>query len=506
MDVHLARDDLNLSLLPPEILHRIASYLPCSTILSLCFSCRQLYALCYDRLVFRRCAKNALYEDRYTHFPTLSYPSLYEWDVESLASATTTEVDSEDSWCSAPDEQPTSDEEWDFHNWGPGRLELRLAPHFEWLATWPNADVFNDISAGEGARIAWAIEKSQRLFNVELELQPWDRSPQWQEGGWIKWLPHLLALGHKSCLELKPWSFQRLLFEPDADWEDPDFSNGKPWRNQSASEYVCIGFCIVLLILVLAEGNPGLNDIHAVHDLLEDFCLPRPNACYIGEQLDWLLMEAGDIREFDLKDRYSVILRTIFSIWCSFNLEETPLPSIHRMPVAWTLQMPVPFRTPAEAFSAFHLSTNQLVEYLSGEWVGGGKDIKGFGPQGTTMPPPSTDICFEVQSSPTPCDSDIIALIHSSTGQDGYGSFSMEGTVSTEGEVWLTKLYAEELRKVKYSPQSPTFRFRGVITPFGISGVWEEDEGIHPTNGKPMRSRRGFFWLWKKEWTHEWPR
>jgi hypothetical protein len=50
----------------------------------------------------------------------------------------------------------------------------------------------------------------------------------------IQGLPHLIALGHLSSLELKPWTLQRLLFAPDTDFGD----GNQPKKNPYTSEYI----------------------------------------------------------------------------------------------------------------------------------------------------------------------------------------------------------------------------------------------------------------------------
>ena len=186
-----------LESLPVEVLHRIASSLPCSSIFNLCFSSRRLYAACYDNIVFKHNAAQAIHEVRYTHLPDLegcrpgSDCTFCWWcpydafDEKSLPSGTTTEVDSEDEWYEEPEERLEEDEEWDFSNWGPSIIERRMMPHEEWLLNWPQARVFNELSASDSACIAHAVEKAQTRFNVIQTALPRDLSQLWTDERWI---------------------------------------------------------------------------------------------------------------------------------------------------------------------------------------------------------------------------------------------------------------------------------------------------------------------------------
>ncbi|KAJ4299042.1 hypothetical protein N0V90_004286 [Kalmusia sp. IMI 367209] len=424
-----------------------------------------------------------------------------------MTSQTTTEVDSDDEWYPEPDEGIAQEDDWDYDDWGPDVIQRRGAPQLQWLLDWPGSSVFDGLSIRNSARVAYAVAKAQTCFNIGLKYQTRDLSQQWTEGRWIHWLPQLIALGHVSCLSVKPWTLQRLLFKPESNWWDDSvgaFPDAR--RNPCTQEYTTVGFCMLALLLIYMETIPRIADDSTDQqtDLGEQFCLPEPNAYYIWEQIDWLLMDTHDIRDFNLTDKYCVILRLIFVIWASQRSSHTPFPSLHRIPLSATLGSPIPFHTSPDIFYDIHLSGSQLLDYLSGEWLGWCKDLSGW--QASEVPPPFKNIHFTVRDSHPPYSADIIALVSSPTGEDGWGPFTLEGTVSVEGEIWLTKLYAKHLRQDRYSRTGTTWRYRGAITPFGISGAFEEDTGIHPPSGRLVRRRQGFFWLWKTDWCHDWPR
>ena len=263
-------------------------------------------------------------------------------------------------------------------------------------------------------------------------------------------------------------------------------------RNSSPGIYITVGFCMVLLTLVCMEARPlGSSD-----EIRLQFCLPNAGEYSISDHIEYYIMDCQKIAEFDLDHCYSIIWRLILSIITCQRPDHTPLPSVHRLPLASALGSPIPFRTSANVFVRSCLSSSQLATYFSGDWTGWSYDHGHY--QGHPIPPPMEDLYFTVESPHPPYAADVIALVSSSTGRDGWGPFTLEGTVSVNGEVWLSKLYAEHLRGNPWAREGGLWTYRGVVTPFGISGVFLTVKGPHPTF-------QGYFWIWKKEWSHDWP-
>lgn len=261
---------------------------------------------------------------------------------------------------------------------------------------------------------------------------------------------------------------------------------------------------MLTLLLIWVETKPvlpaGADDVH-VEDISGNFCIPEPFGYSILEDLDWLLKEPYHIEDFDLDDRYSVILRLLFSTWYKRRSHHTPYPSVHRLPFASTLGSPIPFSTPAGVFTRCCPSGLELTSYLDGDWLGWCRDSGRY--QGHPIPPPSENIHFKISHPHPPYASSIAALISSATGNDAWGAFTLEGTVSTDGEVSLKKVYAEQQLYFLSSEQGATYRYRGGITPFGISGMFEKEIRYHTCGLR--RQPEGHFWFWKKDWSLEWP-
>jgi hypothetical protein len=194
MDAFSSSDSARLDLLPTEVLQRVASFLPFSSILALCFVNRRLYTACYHRAVFKHSAIDALHEDRYTSLVELQeydcqgcvWRQIEILDQESLSSETTTEISSNDEWYPEPEEELQSEDEWDSSDWGPDIIQLRAKPSREWLKRWPSPGLFSHLSSSESARIACAVERAQQCFNVSLTHQSRDLSQLWTEGRWIE--------------------------------------------------------------------------------------------------------------------------------------------------------------------------------------------------------------------------------------------------------------------------------------------------------------------------------
>jgi hypothetical protein len=317
----------------------------------------------------------------------------------------------------------------------------------------------------------------------------------------IQGLPHLIALGHLSSLELKPWTLQRLLFAPDTDFGD----GNQPKKNPYTSEYIAAGFCMLTLMLMWMETKPSISEgsESEQEDISEQFCLPDPNAYFVWERMDCVLEEACDIRDFELDDRYSIVLRLIFSIWYYQRSHNTPFPSVHLLPFSAVLGSPIPFRTPSNFLIRHCIPGAQLDAYLSGAWVGWSRSF--HGPDYPRVQPCLQGIHFAVSKPHPPYAANVVALISSSSGKDRWGSFTLEGTVSVDGEVWLRQLYAESLHRDIHSRPIAIWRYRGFITPFGIAGPYEQYKSHISYNVRIAPRREGLFWLWKKEWTHDWP-
>ena len=113
-----------------------------------------------------------------------------------------------------------------------------------------------------------------------------------------------------------------------------------------------------------------------------------------------------------------------------------------------------------------------------GEWVGFYCYSIGVGDDDPAQIDPAMEgIHFQVTQE----DASDLLLING-RGRDGVGPFGLRGRCSRRsGRVEMEKNYEATLVR---------WRWRGAITPFGITGSWESG----PAWG-------GWFWIWKRSWT-----
>ncbi|KAF1953023.1 hypothetical protein CC80DRAFT_537811 [Byssothecium circinans] len=298
----MARAVAALDTLPTELLHRIAASLSCSSI-NLCFSNRTLYVALYDRLVFKRSAVDVLFVDKYHELPELEDVHVEDWELQSCASEASMEDSEDEDWWSALEEEvPDPGDDWDYADWGPDERQRKASASEDGYLNWSQASIFHALSSGDSARIAFAVEKANRLFNVAPHDQPWNRMKQWENESLVTWLPHLIALRHNSVMALRPEAFQLIIWAPsilEAIEED-----GSPVRSPSYPDYVAVGFCMVALLLKRAEtifpGDRGMDGFEAIREF---FWSRRIGCVDIEGDLKRTLEESWDALKFDFKDR-----------------------------------------------------------------------------------------------------------------------------------------------------------------------------------------------------------
>jgi hypothetical protein len=333
--------------LPSEILHRIALHLPCSAILRVCFTNRALYSACYDRLVFKRCAIGPIFEPRYNHYPELDDVPMEDWELESCPSEASDENSEDEEWFELFEEELSPEDDWDMNDWGPNAAQIVAQRQQDWYAQWGES-VFDALSAGDSARIAFAVQLAERYFNVskahhmvqnttnqtfQRTIEPpecWvryreDRScwsprishAQWKAGDFLRWFPHLLALRHPSSLSVLPESLHCLLWEPDIYdlIEKEDYTGVDP--NPSTPDFCAVSFCLMTLMLLRMEKRrrmPTDPDDH--NDFLTDPFWNRGLHNYDPlVELGVLLRKESLLRDYDLS-RYgmAIVLYMLFYV------------------------------------------------------------------------------------------------------------------------------------------------------------------------------------------------
>jgi hypothetical protein len=75
--------------------------------------------------------------------------------------------------------------------------------------------------------------------------------------------------------------------------------------------------------------------------------------------------------------------------------------------------------------------------------------------------------------------------------------YRLKGHINADGEVWFKRTYIGPADGGIVREDTNPSSFRGVMTPFGIVGVWHIDY-VWRAGKRPFLS--GFFWLWRKDW------
>ena len=488
-----------LEFLPAELLHEIALYLPCSSILRLSFTSRRLYATCFDQAVFKRNAVSAIYEDKYHLLPPLDDVMVEDWELETCDSeASNEDSDLEEWWPDFEEEEISKEDDWDYSDWGPTKQQIIIEKQEQRFLKWPGRRIFDGLSANNNARIAFAVEKASSYLNVTLDQQPKDRSNDWREGNFLHWFPHLIALRHPVCLTLKPEHLQMLLWHPDH-WDSKRMDS--PPRNPSTAEYINVAYCILALLLFRLETIPRSLIHQENHDAAhEPFWSIHPNGIDMSEdiyrELYLRTLKVDGAEQVNYNDRYALLVYILLRVWTNMESHDVPCPLLDRLPLTTKTNKPIPFHTPPEHVPAFMLTKEEFAEYLPGDWVCWCTDGRRFDSWETY---PAQNMTLRPRD-PKPVDEAWCAAVldEDSGGEDVYGPFTLTGTVASSGEVLLKRTYAKHVTH----PESDIglfAEFRGYITPFGMVGQW-----MTINTWRSVNSWRffGFYWMWRKDWCY----
>ena len=149
-----------------------------------------------------------------------------------------------------------------------------------------------------------------------------------------------------------------------------------------------------------------------------------------------------------------------------------PPPSPYRIPFQSLSGICIPFSGDNFVREAY-LPVMTSVPFLeSGEWVGYYSYSMNLHP--ARFDPPMERIQFAA-------DPELGSYGLQASGVDSVGSFTLNGSVSENGVVEMTKTYA----------QGFSWKWNASMTPFGIVGAWGRGNTSH-----------GHLWLWKREWSY----
>ena len=506
----------SLDALPTEILHRICLHLPCSSILNICFTNRILYSACYDQLVFKRCAIKPVFQHRYNDLLELDHVDVEDWELESCASEASAEKSDDEDWYPFFGEEALNPEdEWVMDDWGPDALHQIIQRQQDWYTTWGEFSVFDALSAGDSACIAFSVEKAESYFNARKAHRiPLVNHTQWESGDFIQWFPHLLAIRHPSALYAEPESLHLLLWVPEI-LDVIELEQDVIGRNPSTPDFLAISFSLVTLMLLRMETVPrrkASDRLGSRVDIREPFWSQELKGYDLVSDLGALLNETWDLESYDMKTHgVPMVLWMLFFAVAPFQTDKAaPLPTLQKVPTWEYFGEVVPWKTGVEDIVMWRGDAEKLKHWMNGEWAGWYTDRRC--PNGYEVMPPVTSVQFVLlkptasnlqpsfpeSSSATisgPSAETIAVIDGSSSWVEEYGACKFCGHINSDGEVRFTRTYIRPVDGWLMGEVVNTSTFRGIVTPFGIVGVWQVDcKHPHPN---------GFFWFWKKDWCLE---
>ncbi|KAF9693560.1 hypothetical protein EKO04_008255 [Ascochyta lentis] len=446
---------MTLLALPNELLQHIARFLPCSSLLQLIRVNHQIHTACYDQLVVKDIAQNAL----------RNTPSVVDYLLDLYRQ--------------------------------PGRVELTP----EQLG-WPEGEALLEESSFEDkVRIAYAVEQLMRLST--LEPAAWLTATT---SGMAEWLPHLLALHHPAtwCLEpdmfllphgqlgqLNTSSTTSLLMNRWLSRTTDQARDKLASTKLQALHFINFSFILSYTTLQrLASTNIsgdvlslfiGHFDPKRVYS--QSLLGTQSSAALVIQRLSERIPGYGTfIRDFTLTQASPALLLLLVAVASTYHSrEQRVLPVPARIPFSKLLNVPKIYHRSAELFTTCHYKYMATPDFLSGRWMGYYSDHRITDRMPQVDPPmQNIDMLVHEPTEEARTRLRISAVIDRGTrGYDAHGDFLLSGRVREDGLVSVAK---------QYLGLGISWTWTGRITPFGIVGVWG------------MNSFGGYFWIFKEEW------
>ncbi|KAH6875268.1 hypothetical protein BKA58DRAFT_379515 [Alternaria rosae] len=440
----------NLLLLPNELTQHIASFLPCSSALSLSRANRQLRTICNDDVVFHNIAQ---YD--------LGQYLLSENGIE-LSETHWAETDSALAKTSLQE-------------------TIRIAYAAE-----------RCIKALLETGDAWTLLRAKGVNTYELS----------------RWLPHIMALHHPVASQLKPETFLELQGRLQVHHRLP-IAQSPQWYSPNLLDVnFILGYTILTQLHMTGNGkqvkapfdrffsvnhiaDPPIslsNGIRVDGDAIKSLRQRVPNYGH-------LCKPHGDAFTID---QATTLLSTLILELAVHHLAPghmSELPSPTKIPFRSFMHLPRVFgKSPAPVYGDSHepfgmchtqmFSSNFL---SSGRWMGYYSDQRrALGRR--RFGPPMHSVRFIARETTEPerdikgVRSTFTIIDVQSRGTDAVGDFSLEGRVRhIDGYISLTK---------RYLSKDLSWEWEANMTPFGMVGAWGNYEGRFG----------GYFWIWKEEW------
>lgn len=488
--------DAALPDLPAEILQDIAIHLPFSSILGLSLTCKRLSAICYHRHVFKRKAVNAIHDEKYHDMATLDLDAIKieDWELQTCDSEASEENSEDEEWWPEFDGDISPEDDWDYTDYETVTQYKLGKAHDQRITMWPDRTVLDKLSAADGARVAFAVEKAQQWFNVPLDQQPEDRSNDWRKGDFASWLPHLVTLRHPSVFALRPEHIHSLL----CDLTEND--HRERVKNPCLVEYLNAAYCIAVLMLSRVETMPLVPEELRFQVATDPFLGSGP---FLSDFPDVLMLitwvMTPDKVHLEYGDRYTIVVYMIFRVFIERGPRDVPLPLVDRLPLRTLLEDPIPYRTPGVSMHDIRMTPQETMDFLDGIWVGW------YATQADEMitaklsQPQKMRIAAREAVSSDPLD--CIAVFDCQCHSDSPPLPSQfHGSVNARGEVSMLYIYTTEQSLWPHYDSrrvGKEDRCYGYVTPFGIVGWLDPGDRVKYR----FRKMSDVFWMYKEEWS-----
>lgn len=477
----------NLLSLPNELLQNIASYLTCSSALSLVRVNRQLRNACNDRLVFHSIAR-------------------YNLELPLLASHGI--------------EVPRTD-------WAEGDAILTGA------------------SFNETVRLAYAAEKCiQALLAQDDNTWTLRISNLTNSCDLSNWLPHMMLLQHPAAQAIRP----EIFLQVQGKLQMQLAASMPSTVSAPLTDFINVNLVMVYAMLVQLHSTLDPQEQKKAFDRSMSASQPTGAPNYVTHGLGTnssctLPLMRQRIRNYQIFSAQfsadqALALLPVFLLELASPLPTgaallSELPVASKMAFTASISIPPVFHRTTRTTESLPLGTSHLATmctpaFLSGKWTGYYSDHRNPRHTMTMFDPPMRDINMIARPQPpsssycspharnaapphTPT-THMTALIDRETrGVDGHGEFRLQGQVYADGSVRLVK---------SYIVHGWSWRWAGCVTPFGIVGVWggdgrggggvqqdahvdvdvDDDDEEEEEEEDQAQYFGGYFWIWKNEW------
>jgi hypothetical protein len=326
---------------------------------------------------------------------------------------------------------------------------------------------------------AWAVRTSKKHGTFELS----------------EWLPQMMALHHPAASQLKPEAFLQLQGHIQLGRRQP-----KTRYTDLLISHFILGYTTLSHLKKTKNGKQVKEPFDRFFSVNRAGCPPITLSNGVrtdGDAIKSLRQRVQGYGHFAYKfdmEQTIALLPTLLlelAVHHLTSVQISELPSPTKIPFATLMHMPpifesggsVPFQDTNTPFGLCHLDKMMSPDFLSsGRWMGYYSDQR-WALGRRHFDPPMRDIRILARTATKDDDSSLrnhTVIDSQSRGIDAVGEFSLHGIVLDDGFIQMNKTYLSN---------NFSWTWKARMTPFGIVGVWGDEERFG-----------GYFWIWKEEW------